>query len=365
MRQWYFILSLWIILGISNSVRAQSFLRVSHGDDMFAIGGGARAMGMGGAQVALTDDVTAGFWNPAGLFGIDQRQLAYMHSERFGGIVSYDYGAFAAPLRNSDDVLAISFFRQGVDGIKNTLNAWDRERDRPVANPEDHITEFSSSDMAVMISYASHLGNYRNGSLSWGGSAKILYSKIGPFANGFGYSVDLGSQYRSSRFRLGINLQNITTLMKLWTVNEEKLEPLREYFGDETLNVAFPEGQNEYTLPSIRYGGAYWWDLQDFRVTLALDVVSHFEGRKTYNINTGPISFQPHFGSEIGYNELLFIRIGVTDIYTDKDSKLYVSPTLGAGIRVNRLFLDYGFGGFTGINASLGTSHRVSAKIEF
>ena len=118
----------------------QSFVKVSYGDDLFAVGGGARGLGMGGAQVALVDDVTAGFWNPAGLYGITNSQFAYMHSERFGGVVAYDYGAFAMPLRNSKDVIGITFFRQGVDGIKNTLNAWDRERDRPVANPEDHIT---------------------------------------------------------------------------------------------------------------------------------------------------------------------------------------------------------------------------------
>src|SRR5690554_5261602 len=88
---------------------SQSFLKVSYGDDLFAVGGGARGLGMGGAQVALVNDVTAGFWNPAGLFGINDKQLSYMHSERFGGVVAYDYGAFAMPLRNSADVIGITF----------------------------------------------------------------------------------------------------------------------------------------------------------------------------------------------------------------------------------------------------------------
>src|SRR5690606_31910471 len=139
-----------------------------------------------------------------------QKQLSYMHSERFGGIVAYDYGAFAMPLRNSDDVIGITFFRQGVDGIKNTLNAWDRERDRPKSNPGDYITEFSTADMALLISYGSRM----NESLSWGTSAKLLYSKLGPFANGFGYSIDLGAQYKSGKLMAGVNLHNITTLMK-------------------------------------------------------------------------------------------------------------------------------------------------------
>lgn len=355
----HFIFSLLFVLLYSGALYGQSFQKVSYGDDIFAIGGGARALGMGGAHVALVDDVTAGFWNPAGLYGIGEKQISYMHSERFGGIVSYDYGAFAMPLRNSNDVLGITFFRQGVDGIKNTLNAWDRERDQPRANPQDYITEFSTSDMAFMVSYASRY----NDLLTWGTSVKLLYSRLGPFANGFGYSLDLGAQYKTGNLLAGINLMNITTLMKLWTVNEDELEPLRNYFGDDALNEDFPVGQNEYVLPSVRAGVATFRDISDFRITGAFDVVTHFEGRRTNYVNLGPMSFQPHLGVEAGYKESVFLRVGVTDVFTDSASKLYASPTLGAGFRVSSLFFDYAFGSFAGANANLGLTHRISARI--
>jgi hypothetical protein len=350
---------LLVTIGIQ-PVAAQNFLRVSYGDDLFAIGGGARAMGMGGAQVALVDDVTAGFWNPAGLSGVTTRQISYMHSERFGGLVSYDYGAFAMPLRREGDVLAITFFRQGVDGIKNTLNAWDRERDRPVANPQDYITEFTTADMAFLVSY----GTRYSDELRWGVSAKVLYSRLGPFANGLGYSVDAGAQYRKGRLMAGVNLQNITTLMKLWSVNENELEPLRDFFGDDSLNE-MPVGQNEYTPPSVRAGIASFYDIQDFRITGVLDLNLHFEGRRTYHVNLGGMSLQPHAGIEAGYKESVFLRIGVTDVYTDKDSALLASPTLGAGFRAGMLFFDYSFGSFAGANALLGSTHRLSARISF
>jgi len=339
--------------------QAQSFLQVSYGDDLFAIGGGARGLGMGGAQVALVNDVTAGFWNPAGLYGITEKQLSYMHSERFGGMVTYDYGAFAMPLKDSEDVIAITFFRQGVDNIKNTLNAWDRERDRPVANPDAFITEFSTYDLALMLSYGSKL--YEK--ISWGTSFKLIYSHLGPFANGFGYSADIGAQYRDDQFSLGVQVNNLTTLMKLWTINEEELEPLRDYFSDETLNEAFPTGKNEYTIPSVRFGAATWKQFDDYKVTVALDILSHFDGRQTYHFNTGPVSFQPHLGSEFSYKEILFLRLGMTDVYTDRNSNFYASPTVGTGFRVNKLFIDYAFNSFAGITADLGYTHRISAKI--
>lgn len=348
-----------ILLSFTSPAWAQSFLQVSYGDDLFSVGGGARALGMGGAQVSIVNDVTAGFWNPAGLVGITGKEISYMHSERFGGIVAYDYGAFAMPLRNSEDVIGITFFRQGVDGIKNTLNAWDRERDRPRANPSDHITEFSTADMALLLSYASRLSE----KISWGTSAKLVYSKLGPFANGFGYSLDLGAQYRSEKFMAGVNIHNITTLMKLWSINESELEPLRAYFRDEDIDNTFPSGQNEYSLPSVRTGISTWYDLDEVRITGAFDIVTHFEGRKTYNLNVGSMSFQPHFGTEIGYKETIFLRLGVTDVFTDRDSKMYASPTLGTGFRVNRLFFDYAFSSFAGANAVLGYTHRISAKI--
>jgi hypothetical protein len=354
------ILLAFFLLPMS-AINAQSFMQVSYGDDLFAIGGGARGLGMGGAQVAMVNDVTAGFWNPAGLYGITDRQLSYMHSERFGGMVSYDYGAFAMPLRNSDDVIAISFFRQGVDNIKNTLNAWDRERDRPVANPDAFITEFSTYDMALLLSYGSLIQE----NLTWGTTVKLIYSHLGPFANGFGYSADIGAQYRGERFALGVNLNNITTLMKMWTVDESELEPLRDFFSDETLNEAFPTGQNEYTLPSMRIGAGTWREFGDYKVTVALDLMSHFDGRITYHFNAGPVSFQPHLGSEFSYKEILYLRLGITDVYTDSDSRFYASPTVGTGFRVNKLFIDYAFNSFTGITADLGTTHRVSAKFSF
>jgi hypothetical protein len=350
-----------IIGGGLSQVHAQGFQRVSYGDDLFAVGGGARAMGMGGAQVAMVGDVTAGFWNPAGLAHITQRELSYMHSERFGGLVAYDYAGFAAPLRASDDVIGISFFRQGVDGIKNTLSAWDRERDQPRANPQNYITEFSTYDMALLLSYATRY----NESLTWGASAKLVYSRLGPFANGFGYSIDAGAQYRSGRFMAGVVVNNLTTLMKLWTVNEDELEPLRTFFSDEELNASFPTGQNEYTRPSLRSGVATWRDLNDFRITGAFDLQVHAEERRTNSVNLGALSFQPHLGVEGGYKETIFLRVGLTDVYTDRDSRLFVSPTLGAGFHVGALTFDYGFASFTGMNAVLGNTHRISAMLRF
>ena len=79
-------------------------------------GVGARALGMGGAYVAVADGVTAGYWNPAGVADVRERAVQFMHSETFGDVVNYDTGAYVHPL-DSDAGLALTVVRLAVDDI--------------------------------------------------------------------------------------------------------------------------------------------------------------------------------------------------------------------------------------------------------
>ena len=67
-----------------------------YSNEFLAIGVGARSFGMGFTGVSFVDDVTSGYWNPAGLNDLEpDRQLALMHSSYFGGLANYDYAGFA------------------------------------------------------------------------------------------------------------------------------------------------------------------------------------------------------------------------------------------------------------------------------
>ena len=349
-------LLLSIFLLFPTGVSGQDFIRVSHGNDFLSVGSGARALGMGSAHVALVSDVTSGFWNPAGLVYTNGTEIAYMHSERFNGIVGYDYGAVSFKVPNSEGRLAVSFFRQGVDGIKNTLNAWDRERNRPRENPQDYITEFSAADMAFLLSYAHPVSNQ----LSWGASVKVLNSRLGPFANAWGYSLDVGAMYHTGSWMLGVNLMDITTMLKFWTVDQNRLQAIADDFGDEV-----PVGQNEVILPTLKVGAARMFTFGDFTLLTAIDTDLRFENRRTYYFNVGSMSIEPHIGFEAGYAESIFLRFGLTDFSTDRSSGVYTSPTLGAGLRLGAFDLDYGFASFAGASSDLGFTHRVSLKFSF
>jgi len=90
--------------------------------EFLSIGVGGRALGMGGAHTAIVNDVTAGYWNPAGLARIDYPQVALMHEEHFGDLVNYNYGAVAIPY-GTDMSFGLSVIRLGVDGIPDTRDA--------------------------------------------------------------------------------------------------------------------------------------------------------------------------------------------------------------------------------------------------
>lgn len=357
-----FISALFIIVFSFSSGYAQSTL-AKYGNDFLSTGAGARALGMGGAHTALANDVTAGYWNVAGLANLDRPEVIYMHSERFGGIVGYDYGSFAMPLTSGSGVIGVSFFRQGVDNIANTLNAWDNTRGTsggPREDAESYITRFSAADMAVYISYAKR----QDERLSYGVSAKIIHQRLGPFANAWGYSLDVGAQLKTDIVDLGVSVQDVTTMQKMWTVNEEEFNGSNGQSFQETFGDSIPSGQNEYVLPSLRIGASKVFSINDFDIVGAADLNLLFENRQAYYLNISRMSIEPHIGAEVTYKKRISARAGLTDFIDDPESGFSVSPTLGLGFRVATFYIDYGFASFAGVSSSLGYTHRISLKFD-
>lgn len=347
------VVLLWLVAAcVVPAVGAQTV--VKYGADFLADGVGARALGMGGAHVGLAQDVSAGYWNPSGLSQLVYPEGAYMHAERFAGTVSFDYGSLAFPL-NARSTIGLSFFRSGVNDIKNTLDAWDQERDNPKPNPENYFESFSAADMAFFLSYARTVSER----LSVGASGKVIRRTIGDFADAWGYSFDVGVQYRTNRFVFGANLQDVATMRQSWTVNQEALRPIEEVFGE-----AMPQGGVEVVLPVARLGSGVIvpvGDASTFIVGFDLDLA--FDGAETYYFNAGNVSFHPRLGTEFSYKGVVALRAGVTDVTSSDRYGLDATPTVGAGLRVKQFALDYGFGNFAGLASDLGYSHRISARL--
>src|ERR1044071_7041881 len=74
-----------------------------YSNEFLNIGAGARGLAMGGAQAASVKDGTAGYWNPAGLTGVqDFPSVNLMHASYFSNIAKYDYGSVAVPVNENN-----------------------------------------------------------------------------------------------------------------------------------------------------------------------------------------------------------------------------------------------------------------------
>ena len=67
--------------------------------DFLTLGVGARALAMGGAGTALSDNAYAPYWNPAGLGQLTRYEVSFMHST-LNGEDAYDFVSFVVPLAN-------------------------------------------------------------------------------------------------------------------------------------------------------------------------------------------------------------------------------------------------------------------------
>jgi hypothetical protein len=326
------VLIIFFFLMFSSVAVAQTVIG-KYAGEFLALGVGARPLGMGGTAVALTNDVTSGYWNPAGLAVINYPQVTVMHAENFGGIVGYDYAAVAIPFQTNKS-FGVSVVRLGVADVPDTRAVWDNSRndftdDAKRVGVDMLISRFNAADYAVMLSYAATSTE----NFSYGVNAKVIYRNIGTFASAKGIGFDVGLIYRTSYgILLGASIQDVTTTLVSWST-----------------------GRNELIAPTAKLGTGYIMDALYGRFTLGADTDVRFEGRRsTANVNIGNVSFNFRGGAEYSYKNVVALRTGIDDIGR---------ITLGAGIKLSKLNIDYAFAKFDGAD-QIGNSHRISLQIE-
>lgn len=323
--------------GVSNHLAAQKY-----SNEFLNIGIGARAQALGNAVVANVDDVTAGYWNPAGLAALDREaglQFSAMHAEWFAGIGKFDYLAATMPLANQDGRLALSIIRFGIDGIPNTLSLY--EADGTVNY--DNIVEFSAADYAFIGSYGQRT-KALGGKLWVGGNVKVVRRIIGSFANSWGFGIDLGAQYRSGNFAAGIMARDLTNTFNAWRVQftEQEKQVLLATGND------LPELSSlELTRPQIQMGASYLFQFEKVGLRPELDLFVTTDGKRNTLLPGDPFSIDPALGVEADYKKLVYLRAGVNQFQrsTDFDGKenIALRPSLGVGLHISRLQIDYAY----------------------
>ncbi len=342
--------ALILVLCISLSVLLPSGLHATkYAGEFMALGGGARAMGMGGAFIAVADDATTCFWNPAGLASLgsstsrpESWQAVLMHSERFGDLIDYNFFSAAFPGRNGDSGWGVSVIHMGIDDIRvipleaGMIGNSDGD-DRFEPDQGEYInfdyTEYpleSANDIAVFGSYAQSLPFGTAGA-----SVKIIRNDQIAGVTSFGIGVDIGFLRRGiwKDLAVGAKLQDATGT----------------YIGWST-------GEKEFIYPSFKLGFAYPLDLPSLTSTIvvAVDGDFRFENRRGgAQLWIGRASADVHAGVELRIRNLVALRGGYD----------MGRPTAGVGILVEDFGpwnVSLGFDYALLVHDELDATHRVS-----
>ena len=329
-----FLLALFLVpLLLSPSVlKAQA---PKYSNEFLKIGVGARSLGLSNASVASSQDVTAGYWNPAGLTNLSSDfQFSFMHSEYFAGIAAYDYAAFAIRI-DSMSSFAVSFIRFGVDDIPNTTQLIDSEGNIDF----NRMSSFSAADYAGLISYARKT-NIEG--LSFGANVKIIHRNVGEFAQAWGFGLDAGVRYEKSKWTYAAMARDVTSTFNAWTSNlDSETQQVFLLTGNE-----LPENSVEITLPELILGVNRKFIFSNRIGMIAeLNLKNTLDGPRNVLINSDPISIDPSLGVEATYMDLIYLRLGVGNVQITEDidgNRLTTfQPNFGLGVKFSRFSIDY------------------------
>lgn len=324
---------LFLLLGLGLQAQTRKY-----SNEFLNIGVGARALGMGNANVASVEGVNSGYWNPAGLLAQkNDIEVGLMHAEYFAGIAKYDYIG-ASKRIDSNSVAGISILRFGVDNIPNTLDLMD-----PNGNVDyNRISSFNAVDFAALLSYARRMPKLKG--VEVGGNFKVIRRRLGDLAGAWGFGLDAGAKYNYKNWVLAAMARDVTGTFNAWSynLNQKQIAVLQQTGND------IPSQALEITVPKLILGVARTYKVWKERISILgeVNLINTFDGMRNTVINSRVWSMEPAFGLEIGYKGFIFLRGGLGNIQKQLNDRatLYVTtvqPNFGVGIKYKLFTLDY------------------------
>src|SRR5262245_7547668 len=333
-------LALFLFVASAALISSSPARATKYAGEFLKIQPGARAIGMGGAFVAVADDATAPYWNPAGMVYLPYKEIIPMHSEQFGSLVNHDFVGGVWPLggpKGKQSALGLALTRIAVDDIPVTPRPGDLRPgidfddngpdNDPATNdpgqsdgiwqPGERLNNLdlfmaSSADYSMLVSYARHLNTH------WaiGGNVKFVRQSVpdtipGEHVTSFGAGLDLGALYMpTDAVTIGAMVHDLTTTYLSWS-----------------------NGTRELVVPTLDTGAAFnFYPADHHALTWGFDLAWGFERRSLDSeFKLGGQTWDIRTGLEYWYRSTLALRTGANG----KDL------TFGAGVRYKHIGVDY------------------------
>ncbi len=287
-----------------------------------------RAAAMGSAYTAMSNDVTAMYYNPGGLSRFSKSQFLVAHTDWLVD-TNLNWVGFVINLGENALGISVTQLDYGEDIVTTVLE------------PEGTGERWSARDLAATVSFARNLTDR----FSIGGNAKYIHQKIWN-ETGSAFAVDIGLLYitQFNDMRLGMSISNFGTNLRM-----SGKDLLHRVDLDEEAT-----GHNETIVGNLKTDS---WPLPlFFRVGVAMDVINLGQDRLTIAVD----AFRPsdntetvNVGTELALRDMLFLRAGYKSLFRE-DSEAGLSLGVGAVIALTEgllwnldyTYLDFGlFGG--------------------
>lgn len=281
------------------------------------IGVGGRATAMGDAFVAIANDVSALYWNPAGLTQFSENQVMFSHNQ---WVVDINHDFIGAVYHLDDaNTFGVSLTSLSMDEMEVTTEY------APFGTGE----YFGFSDMGIAISYSRKMTDQ----FSFGGTVRYIEETLDKLKMR-GIMIDLGTYY--------------------WTgLGSTRFAVTVTNFGNDLA----PDGEVVLVGNRTKSDWQTFSPPTMFRIGFALEPYEDEEHKVTTSIqlnHPNDNSENLSLGVEYVWNKMFFARGGYK---INVDEQNY---SFGAGVNVPisiaNVSVDYAFANFT----KLGSAHRFS-----
>jgi hypothetical protein len=322
-----------VLFLIASTMPAQKFVsnvskRGTTAAPFLSIAQGARALGMGTAFVAVANDQSAMYWNPAGI------------ADLTGTRIVFDYTQWIADIKYNYVGATINLGDIGVVGLNLTSSSVPEMRVTTVDKPEGTGEMFGVSDAAVGITYALKLTD----KFSIGFNPKFIYQKIWKMSAS-AIAIDMGVKYQTpfDGITLGMSISNFGSKMRLMGNNTLVLYDPDQFTTGNNAHIPADARTDEWTLPlNFKVGIAYnVFSVDGNRLVLAMDASHPSDNYESIDL-----------GGEYVFNDYIFLRGGYKSLFLENAEERF---TLGFGIQQalignTQLTFDYAYQDYQRLN---------------